>query len=52
MLSFKPGTLGTALETSIADRPVRKPELMKLEPTSRQIRITEIVDRCPGLLCS
>lgn len=36
MLSFKLGTLRTALETSIADWPVRKPEL------SRWLRITEI----------
>ena len=32
MLSFKPGTLRTALETSIAEWQVRKPELTKLKP--------------------
>jgi hypothetical protein len=42
MLSFEPGTLRPALETSIADRPVIKPELTKLEPTSRQIGISDI----------
>ena len=35
MLSFKPDTLRTVLETSIADWSVRKPELTKLEQTNR-----------------